>query len=190
MITSYSRPRDSKEFYFKLNNALNLLDDSAASSTYKFAGLYAIYKDEKCYYVGQSQNLSSRLATHLTGAYRAADKVDLFLVSSLGFDDFYDRCKDSRREILEINESVLMDRLKPIENILQPGRAEFPDECLIYPLCSDEEMICSASIYLKKRDLTLVDSEPTSILNIDPRSFDYSVLQSFYRLKGVEGGES
>ena len=113
----FKMPKEGKSIYFKLNNSLHLLDPPT-SSTYKISGIYAIYKNDICYYVGQSKNLPSRVATHLSGKYSVADRVDLFFVDLEAFDDFYDRSKDNQRRILENNESRAIDLLEPIENIL------------------------------------------------------------------------
>ena len=117
MQAMFKMPKEGKSIYFKLNNSLHLLDPPT-SSTYKISGIYAIYKNDICYYVGQSKNLPSRVATHLSGKYSVADRVDLFFVDLEAFGDFYDRSKEDQSRILENNESRAIDLLEPIENIL------------------------------------------------------------------------
>ena len=41
----------------------------------KTIGVYTIYNDDICVYVGQSKNIASRLATHLSGRYKKATKI-------------------------------------------------------------------------------------------------------------------
>ena len=126
MLSIFDRSVDSKELYFKLNNSLQITSYDYQSNTFKFAGLYAIFKDGLCYYVGQSQNLSSRICQHLTGKYINADKVIIYFAVANGFGEFYHETKERRREILEHNEMALMTKLKPIENLITPS-ADFEE---------------------------------------------------------------
>ena len=121
MFTTFERDIDPKDFYFKLNNSFQITSTEYQSPTVKFAGLYAIYKNNTCYYVGQSQNLASRICQHINGKYASADRVEIFLVRANGFDDFHARSKESRKVILESNESNLIKILKPIENLMLPN---------------------------------------------------------------------
>lgn len=121
MLARFEIPEDSKELYFKLSGALQICSYDNCSPTLKLAGIYAIFKNDVCYYVGQSQNLASRLSQHLTGKYKSADKVVVFPVVINGFSDFYERGKQSRRLILENNEFKFMEVFKPIENLITPG---------------------------------------------------------------------
>lgn len=120
MLTHFEKPEDSKELYFKLSNSFHLTMFEDRSNTSKFAGLYAIFKNDVCMYVGQSQNLASRLSQHLSGKYQSADKVLIFSAISNGCSDFFDRTKEVRKTILENNEKLLMKELKPIENLMLP----------------------------------------------------------------------
>ena len=121
MLTKFYKVDEGKELYFKLNSSFQILNLECASPTYKFAGIYAIYKDDVCYYVGQSQNLASRISQHLMGKYENSTRIDCFFVVENGFDDFHDRSKESRKEILEYNESAFINKLKPIENLVRPS---------------------------------------------------------------------
>jgi len=107
---------EQKVLYFKLNNVLNLQEHSELNR--KIAGVYAIFKDDICLYVGQSINLASRIATHLKGKYETSTELYLWNVENIGFSDFYERSKDSQKIILDNCEKYLMSKLKPIENLL------------------------------------------------------------------------
>lgn len=121
MFTTFQKSElDSKQLYFKLNNSLQICSDENQSPTLKFAGLYAIFKDGVCYYVGQSQNLASRISQHITGKYSTADTIAIYFAKSNGFDDFYERGKEARKAILECNEMHLIKMFKPIENLITP----------------------------------------------------------------------
>lgn len=122
MLTHFDKTDDSKELFFKLGNSFHITNYSDRSSTSKFAGLYAIYKNGNCMYVGQSQNLASRLSQHLTGKYESADMITVFMATDYGFNNFYDMDKDSRKSLLEDNEKILIKKLKPIENLMLPDQ--------------------------------------------------------------------
>lgn len=107
---------EQKELFFKLSNALSLAD-SFPSDKGKHAGIYSISKKGIVVYVGYSQNLASRLATHIRGKYSGETKILLFSPLDHGFSDFYSRNTISRKAILENNEKELMAALKPTENI-------------------------------------------------------------------------
>lgn len=107
---------EQKVLYFKLNNVLNLQEHNELNR--KIAGVYAIFKDDICLYVGQSINMASRIATHLKGKYETSTELYLWNVENIGFSDFYERSKDSQKIILDNCEKYLMSKLKPIENLL------------------------------------------------------------------------
>jgi len=121
MFTTFERDIDPKNLYFKLNNSFQITSIEYQSPTVKFAGLYAIYKNDTCYYVGQSQNLASRVCNHINGKYSSADRIEIFLARANGFDDFHSRNKESRKVILENNERNLIKILNPIENLMLPN---------------------------------------------------------------------
>ena len=67
MILVFPKPEvDSKEYFLKLNSSF-CLSGLEHSDRNRLAGVYAILQKDVCFYVGQSKNLASRLATHLTG---------------------------------------------------------------------------------------------------------------------------
>ena len=106
---------NQKVLYFKLNNTFNLQIDSELN--HKIFGIYAIFKDNICLYVGQSSNLASRVATHLKGKYNSATDIFIWNVENIGFSDFKSRNKESQKSILDNCEKYVMSKLKPIENI-------------------------------------------------------------------------
>lgn len=154
---------DSKGLYFKLGNAFQLSDETYHSKQYKFAGLYAIYKNDVCLYVGQSQNLCSRISTHLTGRYASADRIDFFMAVANGFDDFYNRGKTARKNILETNELKLINELKPTENIIVDRELDCDDKqlfsCIRAKHDEDEGEVIypNISAYLVKNYMTVAN---------------------------------
>ena len=172
MLTVFDRPETSKELYFNLSNSLNL-SHAMKSSTYKIAGLYAIYKDDICMYVGQSKNIPSRLSTHLTGRYESCDKVEVFYVCENNFSDFYERNATSQASILENNEKRLINILKPIENLMVDRDAQIKNECLFFVLeCDDEYGREDMQILLNESSVTVTDSSFESVYALDTRVKD------------------
>lgn len=171
MLTHFEKPEDSKELYFKLSNSLQITNFNDKSKASKFAGLYAIYKSGNCMYVGQSQNIASRISQHLSGKYESADRVFLFLATSNGYGDFFDRDVNSRKSILEANENLLISKLKPIENLMLPDqdykitddrRFHFYEE--IDESEVDIKDIACASLYVSKYLITLSSTNDSLVL--------------------------
>lgn len=121
MLTYFNRDLDSKQLYFKLSSSFQITNLEDQSDNLKFAGVYAIFKNNICYYVGQSQNLASRLSQHLTGRYESADNIKIYLAIPNGFTLFSEFDKESRKTILDNNEQKLINMLKPVENLITPG---------------------------------------------------------------------
>jgi len=67
--------------------------------------------------VGQSKNIASIIATHMSGKYKAATKIEIFDVEDIGFSGFMNKTVISRSNILDNCEQYLMSILMPIENI-------------------------------------------------------------------------
>lgn len=137
MLSLFQEDGNSKSLYFKLNNSLHTLSPRC-SSTYKIAGVYAIFKDDVCHYVGQSKNIPSRLSTHLCGKYRNADRVKIFFAGDTqGYPDydclFYEWSKDDQTEALENNEALCISFFKPIENIFIPESNGGDDDWILDP---------------------------------------------------------
>lgn len=192
MFTTFYKPdlSDSKELYFKLNNSLNICASDYQSQTFKFAGIYAIFKGGICYYVGQSQNLASRLSQHLSGKYQDCDKVKIFMPQPNGFSKFYFQPKDDRRQILENNEMLLMSILKPVENLITPksdflldDRAAF--DCFI---TDDEDYFLEADsvIHLDKVYISVSNSETVYFDDVKCLSYYNSVIIDTVEDYGVD----
>ncbi len=102
--------------YFKLTNAFNM--DKMEKMNAKIAGIYAIYKDDRCVYVGQSINLASRIATHLRGPYATATSVFCWEAENLYYDKFKYASKDEKKVMLDNAEKYIMAKFKPVENLM------------------------------------------------------------------------
>lgn len=191
MFTTFQKSDlDSKQLYFKLNNSLQICSNENQSPTLKFAGLYAIFKNGVCYYVGQSQNLSSRISQHITGKYSEADTIVVYFATSNGFPDFYDRGKEVRKGILEGNEMYLIKMFKPIENLITPDSdfnlplekqfdwfkyLESDDECLI----SGDILYRDASVFISKDEIAVCEDHYPCLSNspaID--QYNYEVIDN------------
>jgi predicted GIY-YIG superfamily endonuclease len=182
MLASFDRPETAKHLYFNLNNSLHLADPMF-SPTYKVAGLYAIYKNDICYYVGQSKNVPSRLSTHLTGKYESCDLVKVYFIDEHGFHSFYEKNKDDQRVILENNEKYLIRKLKPIENIMVDSDQSVPEKKIFSNFIEDEENerepSSSVNIHINKHSLNVSDDDMFCIESLDSRLIDkYNYLQA------------
>ena len=101
MFTYFTKSKSQKELFFQLNSSMTIEKDN------KISGVYAIYKSDVCLYVGQSSNIASRLATHLSGKYADSDKIFIF--------------ESTNDEDLIITEKYLIQKLQPIDNPLIEG---------------------------------------------------------------------
>lgn len=99
-------------------------------------GLYAIYKDDECLYVGQSTTLGKRILQHVTETQRYCDFdkiVCFFAEARLDGEEWYrDYDNDGyfipsqhHKRLLDLNEYFLIDLLNPTDNIL---RKSYSDE--------------------------------------------------------------
>ena len=173
MLSVFMKPDGSRALFFRLNNALHLTNPYC-SNTYKMAGVYAIYKNDVCYYVGQSKNLPSRISTHLTGKYESADRVDVYFIGDENFGGFYERDSETRKAILENNEKWLITTLKPIENLLVTDW-EIPCEKLSTDFDGVEntdELQPKATILCDEFSITVIHGSDgyDSVSFIDPRA--------------------
>ncbi len=168
--------QESKVLYFGLNNSFQLNSDVILSPGYKLAGIYGIFKKGKCYYVGQSQNVASRLTTHITGAYSECDEIRVYGIKE-GFWDFYERSKDDQIGILENNECWYINTMKPIENIMV-NRDKKPKKGLrIEQFESKKNLVeygpCFTIYFGRDGVFTVLDGPPeTSLAWIDQRCMD------------------
>lgn len=173
MFTSFDASEISdKELYCKLSSSFQIVNFEDQSANFRFAGLYAIFKNGICYYVGQSQNLASRICQHLSGKYKSADQILILTPQKNGFSDFFSRDKQTRKEILEYNESILIKKIRPIENLLTPSVDVIDDQTFEYLINSESKedledisdisilVDCSFQISVKKHSPTIEYSEP------------------------------
>ncbi len=106
MLLSMKKNEEQKELFFDLDWFFKKCSEDGE----KTKGIYVIYKDDICLYVGQSKNIPSRIATHLIGKYVNSDKILIYT------DTEY--IEDSSEHTLLETEKYLINRLKPIENVL------------------------------------------------------------------------
>lgn len=106
---------DQRQLFYKLRSAFSLLDFQVDSD--RKAGIYAIFTDDICNYIGMSQNLASRLSQHLSAKYESCTEVLIFDPCQNGFDDFFDWNEEARKAILGVNEKEMMTIFKPTENL-------------------------------------------------------------------------
>ena len=107
--------KNQEWLYFKLNNAFNM--DTDEPKNIKHIGIYAIFNGDTCLYVGQSKNLSSRIATHLRGKYEKATHIKCWDIREIGFSDYLDRLTMDKKSILDNVEKYVMTLLQPIDNV-------------------------------------------------------------------------
>lgn len=175
MISCFEIPATRSELYFHLSSAISL-SNPLKSDTYKIAGLYSIHKDSKCYYVGQSQNLPSRLADHLFGKYSTADEFRIYFLGD-GFDDFWMRSKTARKVILENHEIAIMQDLKPIDNIIIDYDREINNELLGY----ERRYIATRDIigFISEFNITMTSNFEAVLSQLDERLRDMHI--DFYK---------
>ncbi len=125
MLLSMKKSEDQKELYFDLDWFFKKTNPE------KTSGIYSIYKKDICVYVGQSKNIPSRIATHLSGKYKTADKIAIYT------DADYIGDEDSDVVLLE-TEKYLIKKLEPIENVLVDFGRDINTE-LIFSQFSDME---------------------------------------------------
>lgn len=185
MIASFERPDSERHLYFKLNNSFHLCSPPC-SSGYKIAGLYSIHSNGLCRYVGQSQNLPSRLANHLSGHYSYADEFRVYFICDDGFEDFYERNSETRKIILENNELKLIQRLKPLDNIVSDFDKEIPDKLLFNHLSEGYGFYPSITGLLSKHEVTIFNE--CAFLSID--NIDQRALTEFFKHSRRMGGKT
>lgn len=149
----YWQDFSQKVLYFKVNNAFNLQVNSELN--FKFSGIYAIFKDDVCLYVGQSNNLASRITTHLKGKYGVATDIFIWNIEDIGFSNFRERDKISRSAILDNCEKYLIAKLKPIENLLVDMDFKL-EECETPNICFESDS--TFSILVNEEYLAITDS--------------------------------
>ena len=98
MITCFKKSESQRELFSQLNHSMIIESDEKT-----IKGVYIIFKDNVCVYVGQSSNVASRLATHLSGKYKNANEIFVF--------------ENANDEDLIITEKYCIQKLQPIENL-------------------------------------------------------------------------
>mgnify|MGYP005614543251 FL=1 len=73
MFCFFSKNISQKELFFQINHVIN-----NGKNEKGIKGVYAIFKNDICLYVGQSSNIASRLATHISGKYSDSTKIFIF----------------------------------------------------------------------------------------------------------------
>jgi hypothetical protein len=101
MFSIFTKKDSQKDLYFQIKSELSYNNRDYGIKD----GWYAIFKENICLYVGQSKNLSSRIATHLNGKYSNCDTILIYL-------------NIAEHEDLDLTEQFLMNILKPTENLL------------------------------------------------------------------------
>lgn len=99
MFSFIHKEREQKQLFFQIDVEFKKCVED------KTIGIYAIYRDEVCLYVGQSKNMASRIATHLSGKYKECTSVIVY------------RSNEEETFILDETEKFVMQQLKPSENI-------------------------------------------------------------------------
>ena len=165
------------QLYYKLNAIFSLEDNSNV----KKAGIYALFDDDICLYVGKSKNLASRLATHLSGRYELIDEAFFWTIQDLGYLDFssYDEAKQDA--ILDNAEQYLMSVLHPTENLLIDHKKKFTEIPTFFSKETNEEYISTNNkticltqdtIYYFNHDVKL-----QKLLQVELNTFKHTVFK-------------
>lgn len=130
MFSYFKKSKKQKELYFQLDYEFKKTEYEE-----KLSGIYAIFKDDICLYVGQSKNMSSRIATHLSGKYKDSSRILIFPTI------------DNQDDLVAL-EKYTMQLFQPIENILidfseSINKEDFAEGSIVYELdrcdCFNEE---------------------------------------------------
>ena len=145
MFAYFRKSKSQKELFFQLNSTI------AIEKANKISGVYAIYKSDVCLYVGQSSNIPSRLATHLCGRYANADKIFIF--------------ENNNDEDLILNEKYIIQKLKPVDNIL----VDYDEDIEI------DSLFCYLQDLKNNEDINILDYYNFCIINDKPNIFIFSI---------------
>ena len=165
------------QLYYKLNSIFSLEDEANT----KKVGIYALYNDEVCLYVGQSRNLASRLATHLSGRYELIEEVFFWNIEDLGYIEFnsYDKLKQDA--ILDNAEQYLMSVLHPTENLQIDHSKIFTEIPTFFTKETENEYVSTSNktinltqdtVYIFSHDIKL-----QKLLNVRLNYFERSVFK-------------
>ena len=187
MLTLFDRPSCSKELFFSLSNSLQIVTPDYKSSTHKYAGIYVIYKGDTCYYVGQSQNLPSRISQHLSGKYKDCERIEVYYAKANGLNGFYEAQKSVRKEVLEHNELEFIRRLSPIENLITaPSDSSLNEGVAFDCLLSEEDDQPSSYIFLNKNEVAVTTKRCMTFLEYDLTRNHSKEIARFVKLAGFD----
>jgi hypothetical protein len=153
MFSLFTKAEKQKDLFYQLKEHLQY-------DKHKTSGIYAIFKNGVCVYVGQSKNIPSRLATHLTGKYKTSDQV-LIYVDEDELDD------------LIPSEKFLIQYYKPTDNVL----ADYTEDLDI------DNLIGCFHDFVRGANIVIEDSWSYMIIN---NAFDLFVCDSEIHLNLLE----
>lgn len=150
-MINYFNSFNQKDLYFKIQNVISYQNG-------RVYGIYAIFKDDLCVYVGQSSNLASRIATHLSGKYKNATRIDLFLNG--------DSCSKER---LLNSERYAINKLEPTDNII-----------VDYDSCINEDELIDDFYNCDKSDTCLYSEYSIHVSNKEYLIISKDMIPSIY----------
>ena len=151
MFSYFKKSKQQKKLYFQIDTEFKKTEYEDG----RVSGIYAIFKDDLCLYVGQSKNIASRIATHLSGKYKECSKILVF--PTVDADD----------DLVEL-EKFVMKELEPIENIIidfteELDDSKFAEGSIVYAI---EHPFNDFDI-LKANEFTLVNSTHDILIAYD-----------------------
>jgi hypothetical protein len=148
LLKFFHEDETHKKLASKLNSAFRLLDEHPSNPGSTISGLYLIEANGLFLYVGQSSNLSRRIATHLSGKYNLEHlRIFIFTPEENGIDDFYYLSSKKRNKILLANEKQLINALKPIENIAVNYDAPAPKPIHLFSCFNQDDPVTLDSFH-------------------------------------------
>lgn len=154
MFSFIHKEREQKQLFFQIDTEFKKCVED------KTIGIYAIYRDEVCLYVGQSKNMASRIATHLSGKYKECTSVIVY------------RSNEEESFCLDETEKFVMKELKPSENIqidfsYEIDKSKIMESSILYRMdyCESENIeydlkeMYDCVILNSRSDLLIMDSE-------------------------------
>jgi len=143
MLSYFTKAKTQKKLYFQLETEFKKINEDERT-----IGIYAIFKNDVCMYVGQSKNIPSRIATHLSGKYKECSKVLIF--PTIDIDD----------DLIPL-EKFTMKHLKPIENLM----VDFTEEISRDSLAEGEILYGLERSEFYKKDFNIVDCADITLIN-------------------------
>ncbi len=140
--------KDQKKLFLGLRNAFSYCNEDD-----NLPGIYLITnKNNDLMYIGQSKNIASRLSTHLSGKYQKSHLV--YILSC------------PKEYLLDV-ENLLINTLKPIDNILVPRGSSTPD------VFNENFMSLENAINYKKKFCYIIDVKNKILYQEIPLFLDY-----------------